>query len=235
MFRIAIIVISIVGLCFQAQGSSEASNESSKVAGESSKAARENKKAAVGVKAGNTFGGIQGTGIFAHYFLSSSLQVGGQYIAGSLDIGSDLQDQGAVSSTNSVLSGSMFALMARYYFGNSFFLSGGLGQRLIEGNLRFEEAQTVNFLELNTESSSTVAIITIGNVWSWDNGFFLGAEWLGASVPMSSGYSSKTSTNLPVAGDAEFAEIVDSAEDLAKEMGEATAMMSLLLNIGFSF
>ena len=201
----------------------------------SSSGARASQTAAAALKASAlAIGGIPGTGIAGHYFLTGDFQIVGGYISGSIDIADQISDEGTTYVDKAEITGTLTTVEARYFLGNSFFVAAGLGQRVISSSSRIESSTTDLYIELDTESTSTVISAALGNIWSWDSGFFFGFEWIGFTVPIGAEFSTKTTSNIP-AGDSTFDTISEDTEDLAKNLGESPAPGLLTLNIGFAF
>lgn len=201
-------------------------------AGASSSAARGGKMVGLEVRVGNNLGGVRTQGVAVSYFLSSDLKLGLQYASGVYDLKDDVADVGTVSLTKADLGGTLTLAFAQFFLGNSFFVQAGLGTRQFTVDASLSDSVTSASLDMSTESNSTVASVSIGNTWSWDSGFSLGAEWIGATIPISS--DSSYSVSSTVTGDS-FDELVNDTKDLSEALGETVGPMLLVLNIGFAF
>lgn len=201
----------------------------------SSSGTRASQTAAAALKASTlAIGGIPGTGVAGHYFLTRDFQIGGGYISGYIDIADQISDEGTRYVDKAEITGALTTVEARYFLDNSFFIAAGLGQRVISSSSRIESYTTDQYIELDTKSTSTVISAALGNIWSWDSGFFFGFEWIGFTVPIGAEFSTTATSNIP-AGDSTFDTISEDTEDLAKTLGESPAPGLLTLNIGFAF
>ena len=196
--------------------------------------ARQDKTTSVALKGGYVFKNITGAGLSGQYYLSSDFHIEIQSVSGKTDLRSSISSEDNISVTKAIATINLVSVMARYYLSNSFFISVGLGQRKILTDLRLDSIEIDQYLEMQTNSISSVGLITIGNIWSWDSGFFIGFDLFGASIPISSGYESKTTTNLTTS-DSAFSNLSQTTENLAKMMGTAVGPISLMINIGTAF
>lgn len=202
---------------------------------DSSAVVRAGKRFSVGYTLGNVAGGIPGSGLEGFYHLNRQWLIGFFGTQGRADFADEIDPVGTVSLEKAELGISMYAINVKYFVGNSFFVRLGLGRRSIDSDLKVVDSASTQFLKLTTESDSVVTLVSLGNVWAWDNGFFIGADWIGVSVPLSSSYKFKIEHNFDSEVGSEFAAIEEDGRSLSKKMGESTAAMFLVLNLGYSF
>ena len=79
-------------------------------------------------------------------------------------------------------------LHARYFFGGSFYVLGGLGYNTYTGSYGVTVNSTKEEVLLPMKASAMSLNLAIGNMWKWSNGLTLGFDWIG--------YSSFMGTNL---------------------------------------
>lgn len=208
--------------------------DSSLAESEPSSYARSLKSGGVALRGGYIVGGVEGGGVDVFMNRGSKLQFGASYLTGSHDLSNDLSEKNAVVTDRADVKADIYLAQCRYYFGNSFFVTGGLGQRVINVDFALHDSlDTDNRLEESLQISSTVAQIAIGNNWAWESGFFLGAEWIGYLVPLSSSKSSSVKTEgvVSIAQD----EFQKMAEDAGDSIGMLPTPQALLFSAGFMF
>lgn len=88
-----------------------------------------------------------------------------------------------------------FGLHYKRFFGNSFYVRGGLDYRTVDYNYTFNDIFNPNTIfERNSfKGTSLSATILIGNQWQWDY-FTLGCDWIGFSQPFSHQVDSESAT-----------------------------------------
>jgi hypothetical protein len=77
-----------------------------------------------------------------------------------------------------------------------------------------------------------VAGLSVGNMWSWNNGLTFGVDWLMAMAPLTTSSSSSVSGNLPQR-DAD--ELLETTESLTKDIASATSLTLALVHVGYNF
>ena len=200
----------------------------------SSTYARSIKSGSVALRYGNIIGGLSGAGGDAYWFHPSGWQLGGAAYTASTDLKSSIkEDSSAVRLNKAKVDGSLILIQGRYYLGNSFHLTGGIGQRTIRADFDAESTVTSDRILIDVEVSSWVLQMAIGNTWFWTNGFFIGADWIGYAYPLSS--TRKVSSHATGAVSASLKDIQKTGEDLADTLGKTGSGMVLVLNVGFAF
>ncbi|MBP9706057.1 MAG: hypothetical protein KBD78_00330 [Oligoflexales bacterium] len=204
----------------------------------SSTSARLNKKASVEGRLGFIVAPISGTGVGAFFHVNQNLHVGISHVSGTYDFSDDVDAPEDTTSTmeQADLKASLTQVFARYFVGNSFYLSGGLGQRKVQADLDVRSTVFDHRINGSIKADSTVLNVSIGNAWSWDNGFFIGCEWVGLTVPLSNSNSGElTLSGTGVEEDAEFKKLKNDTEDVAELFGESTMASLLILHLGWAF
>ena len=88
-------------------------------------------------------------------------------------------------------SGQTFEAYYRQFFGNSFYVAGGVDQR----HVSVSGSDSSSSEEFSFDGDTTAINVVVGNQWHWEN-FVLGCDWFGLSVPVSTSLSNvKTTTN----------------------------------------
>ena len=200
----------------------------------SSAGVRESKNGSIGLRAGMLFGGISGGGLDGFMHKSPSLLLGGAFYSGGTDFKDSLnEDKSSVRLNKAEVSDYMFLLQARWFVGNSFNLTGGLGQRKISASFEAESVSSGDKVGIDVDVTSLVAQFALGNTWSFKSGFVLGADWIGYSYPLTS--SRKVSSSATGSVSSALQDFQDIGEDLGDSLGKAGAAMLLVLNVGWAF
>lgn len=186
----------------------------------------------VGVGFGLFLTPVSGASLQGFYALSGDLQVEGQYWSGTWDATTLLNDVSSVTISKFDVNATQSQLRLKYFVGNSFYLAGGLGMRTIEFDLAASD-NTGTRLSGNLKSNATIADLAIGNTWTFDSGFFFGAEWLAFAIPMGAGFSTDFSMTGPY--NADISSVESDARKTAKDLGEITTGGLLMLHLGFAF
>jgi hypothetical protein len=115
--------------------------------------------------------------------------------------------------------GYSFEVHYRKFFGNSFYVAGGVEQR----HVTIEGGDSWGSEDYSFDGDSTALGVVVGNQWHWQS-FFLGCDWVGITVPVSWNLSNvKTST---------YTYDFDSAK---KTYVTGTTGMLLRLHLGMAF
>ena len=201
---------------------------------EPSEAARLHKQFGIAGRLGYAVGLLMGSGIDAFYNNGPKFQIGVQYLQGEMDLKSSLSAVSSLVKVDRVLLESSTAMiMGRYFIGNSFNVYGGLGQRVIDWDMKISSVLGDSSVRSKGTVTSVVAGIGIGNTWHWDNGFFIGGDWIGYFAPLSSSKTVKTETIGTTSDD--LKEMQKDGEDLGEKLGTTSHSQLAILNIGFMF
>jgi hypothetical protein len=196
------------------------------------------------------FSATAGGGLELSFNSGESLQFGGGISYGKKDLTSQGADSEETSSggsgsssgstTEPVVETEQLDLtftyanaISKFFVGNSFFFSAGLGYRIIETNIRVSSvAERDIYIATNTKSSSICLDIGLGNRWQFDSGFYIGGNWFAAVIPLASSYTATTESG---GSDESIDDVAESNKDLAKDIGSATHYRLAVLQLGFNF
>lgn len=171
-------------------------------------------------------------GVGGYYNHGASWQFGAALLTGSEDISGEVSDIGTVTLKKADLSGSATFAYGRYFFGNSFNGSAGLGYRTAKADYRIEDTASDDYVEGTLDISSVVTTLAIGNHWSWNSGFTIGVDWLAAMVPLSGSASSSTKSN---ADGVQVEKLNQEFLDVGDELSQNTSLTLALTTIGYQF
>lgn len=124
--------------------------------------------------------------------------------------------------------------MAKYFFGNSFNIGAGLGQRKTILNYSFSPVQgTPTAVTESGEiiSTSSTFFFNIGNTWTLDDGIFVGIDWISIANPLDTQIKSTRSN----ATDPELSYFHEESVKYVEEHGQKETDEFLTLNLGISF
>jgi hypothetical protein len=118
------------------------------------------------------------------YFIDQDLVAEAGFSSGGASIGDFKADK------------SIIELKAKKFFGNSFYVDGGLGYELWNVNYPVSISDTSSETrKLKGTVQNTGLEFHIGNQWQWD-GFTLGCDWLGYFLSLSSSTSFKSDSSV---------------------------------------
>lgn len=205
-----------------------------------SRTARSNKTVTVEAGGGLVIGALSGPQIDVLYNMMPDLQLGLMYGSGALDLKSAVGSTSDVEVREASVSGSIVALEALYFIGNSFYTRLGLGQRSIEATIDIHHKKIDYGIAGSIKADSQILLFGIGNQWQFDSGFTIGAEWVGYSQPMSSSSSSslKEKGSAATATGSEKSDLdklKKDFEDAAESIGESGSARLLILSLGWAF
>lgn len=195
----------------------------------SSEGIRKKRKYGAKIGGGNVIGGLSGIMAEVDYFVSPSFVTGIGLYSGSLSL-PDLSTSATIMTTGK-LSGTMIFTKAKYFVGNSFYLTGVFGQRTIEAHAEIFTVGKTDGIIVNTNSSSITVGLNIGNQWSFDSGFTIGVDWIGYHNPIFASSSSSTETKGVVTTNHE--EFAKDSEELAETLGAVGSGTLFVLGLGF--
>jgi hypothetical protein len=174
---------------------------------------------------------MSGAGLELLHARNPSLQYGLLLMTGGTDLRDRVDDNDAVELERFAATGQLALARVRYFPGNNFFLSAGAGLRRIAFEMNVADRQDAARVESSAQATSVVIAASIGNQWTWPNGFFLGADWFGYAVPVANSYSSHVDTEGTATDDLDdLSRIVD---DSARQLGEVPSSMVLVLELGW--
>jgi hypothetical protein len=90
---------------------------------------------------------------------------------------------------------------ARYFFGNSFAITGGAGFRTL--SVYFDTSTQLpggapSVLTTDVSSFSLITTVAVGNYWTIANRVLIGASWVGYSIPLTNSVTDRSSTSGPL-------------------------------------
>ncbi len=180
---------------------------------------------------GNIAGGISGAGVEGMYRKNSKLEFGFEFHTGSLSLIDKIDTTSSVKLEAADLNAKYFGGIARYFVGETFAVNGGLGYRQIDSLIRVSSSSSS--IQTTSNGNAFYARVGIGNYWTWNSGFSLGCEWIGAQVPLSSSYSSESQSSGVSSSSME--NVRETGEDLGKTLAKSTIFQALNLKIGYTF
>lgn len=194
---------------------------------------REEMKFGVGLNGGLFMGILSGGGLNLHYNSTDSLQFEFMLTQGELDAKDWLNEENydVLNLDYFDVDASIYQVRAKYFVGNSFYFAGGLGQRQVDFDLA--ATSSAETLKVKTESSSTILSLSLGNIWTFDSGFYLGGEWLAVAVPISS--SSKSDATHNGLRSSESMELQRDSKEVADDLSKATTAGLAMLMVGWQF
>ena len=195
-----------------------------------SEGVRERSSFQVGANATPLFmGGIGGAGFEAGYILNSDLTLGLNYMTGERNYYTDFDlDYDTTASAKA----SQTSIQANYFLGNSFFFSSGLGYRQVAISASAEDS--TGKASASLDAASPVVTVGLGNLWTFDSGFYIGADWLRLSTPLGGGKTSASSRST-LDDKEEEEELEDDVEDIAERLNRSTLGTAANLRIGVMF
>lgn len=190
------------------------------------------KNIGVGFRMGLIFDPIVGSGLDAYYILNQKLQLGLYYAFGKNDFKDELtrDDEPNIVLHEASGSATVALVYGRFFFLRSLNFIGGIGRRTMTIKFDIEDIYQSQRIDTAVKSTSLIFYGGISNIWSWHNGFFIGADWLTLSIPFTSKTATLTSGNVT---SREINEIQKDGEDLGKEIGKSIRYGLLILSIGF--
>ena len=206
-----------------------------------SESARLGKMGGVELGMGLIVGVVPGSQFHPYYNVMPNLSVGLLYNSGSLDFGSEISGTPGAKINSATLDASIIMIHARYFVGNSFYVSGGLGQRTITADFDIQSTLIDYGIKSNIEAKSTSFMVAIGNQWQWDSGFSLGVEWIGYIVPLSASSSDsldETGADAGTASSSNKSSVESLKKDstkLAETIGELSTPRLFMFSLGWSF
>ena len=122
---------------------------------------------------------------------------------------------------------------ARYFVWNSLNLTLLTGFRKLEWDIKASTLLGDSTIQITGDVTSTVLGLSLGNTWRFENGFFIGGDWIGYLVPLSSDDNTKTVTTGST--DEDLIEISEENKKLAEDLSKIATVQLLMFNIGWIF
>jgi hypothetical protein len=219
-----------------------ASTPSSSANDDASAHAREGHQFGVNAVAGMPVFPFPGGGIDGFYMITPDLHVGLSATFGRLDLKSradkksddDDDDDDDNDANLKKLQGKTQLIMvhARWFVLNSLNVGAGLGHRKVSADYEVESSDETAKIKGSIDTTSVVAHFTIGNQWTWDNGFTIGADWFGVTPAL----SSKTDTDYSTTGvpDDKTKDLNKDTKKFNEQFGKTTFEVATL-HVGWLF
>ncbi|SMF47913.1 hypothetical protein [Pseudobacteriovorax antillogorgiicola] len=194
---------------------------------------RSEKPFTVGAELGWFVFPISGAGARIGYNLNPNLNVGFRFAAGEWDA-SPLVSEGIYTTIDTfTLDASIVEVDAKWFVGNSFYWRVGLGQRQINSDISVTDQYDGTNITATLESTSSAVSIGLGNIWTLDSGLYLGGEWIAASIPLGSSFSSSVTSNAIT--DEDLRDLVEDMEEVSEDFGTVTTFGLATFLIGYQF
>ncbi|SMF10612.1 hypothetical protein [Pseudobacteriovorax antillogorgiicola] len=173
----------------ETQSTESGNTDDSPLESDSSQALRLGKQGAIlfGV-GGRTEGLTEGTIAYQHYLDPNS-----QILVNYSSMDSTIKEEAGEDEDGETLvyvgvstevKGSALSVSLRKFYGNSFYIEGGLDYAMVEGSFIIDETVLSERSETDLGSYSKLsAMFQIGNQWQWE-AFTLGTSWVGILVPI---------------------------------------------------
>ena len=109
----------------------------------------------------------------------------------------------------------LLSARAKWFLGNSFYLTGGAGYRdntVSERNVEYDDANRVSIPSVRAHTQEAItAELGIGNQWQF-SGFTIGCDWVGLSQPVAT-----LSSEVTVDGEPESISLIQDNSSAAKQ------------------
>lgn len=164
------------------------------------------------------FAPYPGFGFAGGYYLTPDDLVEFSYHSASLDF------------TLFKLESTMAEVRLKHWFGNSFYVNGGLGLRSLKASVTLEPLTGTTDYTSSATASSFGGSLVIGNRWQWET-FTMGCDWIGFFVPLST-----TEAKVTAPSSTDYSEEDrQSAEDDMNDLALSGSPMFLRFYLGVSF
>ncbi|MEI6399610.1 MAG: hypothetical protein WCO71_12650, partial [Pseudomonadota bacterium] len=148
--------------------------------------ARQTRNYGVSGRLGGVARGLLGIGVEGYKMLDGNLQIGGTVMAGGGDVSGDVSNPAGHSSTSDTVKmwETIVAGQARWFFGNSFALGASVGYQDSTVEYGVGPSRPTSNVDGSINGRAVFIGGSIGNHWTYDNGFTIGCDWLGFMVPI---------------------------------------------------
>lgn len=178
---------------------------------------------------------VQGFGIDGFYQLREDWQLGLVHLNGTIDLKNQLSSTDGTTTEKHQLGATLSMAYARWFFSDSFYLTGGIGRRIVQAKYKLRSTTHASAIQATNTTTSNVAHIAVGNMWTWQKGFFAGVDWLGYTHPFSSNDNADatiTGSDAPPATlEAKRKDIEDNFDDVAN----IATKLFLTFHFGYTF
>lgn len=170
-------------------------------------------------------------GARAFYQAGSHFQFGALYLGGSKNLKDSLSPEPPIKITKLTFTSMAIWAYVRYFIGNSFSVTSGLGYRNATGSLELVDDRN-NEVFSTFSGTSIILPVAIGNHWSLGNGLVFGCDWIAGMIPITSSSSSTTSTNL---GSESLRKLSESFDSLGEDISKINSLTLAIVSIGYTF
>jgi hypothetical protein len=170
-------------------------------------------------------------GARAFYQAGSHFQFGALYLGGSKNLKDSLSPEPPIKITTLTFTSMAIWAYARFFIGNSFSVTSGVGYRNATGSLELVDDRGSEVFS-TFSGTSIILPVAIGNHWSLGNGLVIGCDWITGMIPITSASSSTTSTNL---GSEPLRKLSDSFDSLGEDISKINSLTLALVSIGYTF
>lgn len=129
-----------------------------------------------GARLGSMVAPLSGLGVEGYKILTHRDRLGLLIAVGRADFRDVLEDEDGILIDQAEVSSSVIMVHGRRFFGETFSMAYGLGQRNISLELAASAIGTDDSIATTLHVSSVAAYAAIGNIWQWDSGFYLGCD-----------------------------------------------------------
>ena len=191
----------------------------------------------INAKLGIFIGAGAGAGLNIFYPYSRNWHIGLNLMSGATVLDKDTVegvDKDEVDS-EAKFSSSIFNVEARYFVTETFYLNFGLGRQSFQWEITIEEEESAS-QKITTEGDvvNTVAMFSIGNIWRFKSGFFIGADWIGISSPISRG-SINSDSEIEGSLSSEAVDVHDKYNDQIRDTVKVASLLFVIGNFGWVF
>lgn len=127
---------------------------------------------------------------------------------------------------------SLSLIFTRLFLNESLYLAMGIGQKSLEIQQTAINAIANELVELNMEFKATSAYLSVGNMWKWKSGFFIGMDWIGSLVNLDYDYSINSNEDNTSADTERLEYELDQS---ANSIGLLASKVVFVLNVGWNF
>jgi hypothetical protein len=110
----------------------------------------------------------------------------------------------------------------------------GIGYRRATGSVALEAEDGTGRWHADADAASVILSAALGTYWTWENGLYLGVDWIGINAPVASSHR-VTTTSDPTVAESSRTRLAGQADDLAHGLAEAPGLILLLAALGYRF
>ncbi len=207
---------------------------------------RAGKRFNAGARAGIMYTVVPGAGVEGNLILDKRFQVGGSINHGALSARAESNNgSNEVNSRNDEgddktnldkadIRVTSVESHLKWFPLNSLYVTGGGSVRAVRSEVQIsDDANSANYVNTQTEARAVCVDVGVGNEWSWNSGFFLGAEWVGLSTAILS--KSTTKNDKEGAPNDQVENDAKGSRRFAESIGKGTSVRLAMLHAGWAF